>query len=275
LACHLQWYLQETAATFVHGLSQALQKRALPRALLTDNGSPMLAAEVSGGLHVLGIVHETTLPYSPYQNAKQENFWATLEARLMAMLEGCTELTLERLNEATQAWVELEYNRARHSELGCAPRQRYDDGTDVGRASPGSDALRRAFRAEVIRTQRRSDGTFSLEGQRFEVPSRYRHLERLTLRYARWDLRAVDLIDAGTGARVCALYPLDKTAHASGQRRALTPLAGVPGPTATHPPTDTMAPLLRKLIADYAATGMPPAYVPMPTTVHPEDSPHE
>jgi hypothetical protein len=31
-------------------------------------------------------VHETTLPYSPYQNAKQEAFWTPVEARLLAML---------------------------------------------------------------------------------------------------------------------------------------------------------------------------------------------
>lgn len=267
VACHLQWYLEETAETFVHGLSQALQKRALPRALMTDNGGPMTAAEVRAGLHTLGIVHETTLPYSPYQNAKQERFWATVETRLMAMLEGCSQLTLEVLNQATQAWVEIEYNRARHSELGCAPWERYRDGTDVGRDSPGSEALRHAFRAEVSRRQRRSDGTFTLDGQRFEVPSRYHHLELLTLRYARWDLSAVDLIDPRTGARVCALYPLDKTAHADGQRRARAPLVGTRQPTPATPPSDPMAPLLRKLMADYAATGLPPAYLPM----HPQD----
>ena len=33
LCCHLQWYLSETAEDLVHGLSQALQKRGLPRAL--------------------------------------------------------------------------------------------------------------------------------------------------------------------------------------------------------------------------------------------------
>jgi putative transposase len=38
LCCHLQWYLDEAEA-LVHGLSQAFQKRGLPRALLTDNGS--------------------------------------------------------------------------------------------------------------------------------------------------------------------------------------------------------------------------------------------
>ena len=66
LICHLQWYLYETTETLVHGFCQALQKRALPRALMTDNGSAMLAEEFGSGLHALGILHETTLPYSPY-----------------------------------------------------------------------------------------------------------------------------------------------------------------------------------------------------------------
>ena len=60
LACHLQWYLAETAEVIAHGLSQAFQKRGLPRAALSDNGSAMLAAEVQQGLERLGIVHETT-----------------------------------------------------------------------------------------------------------------------------------------------------------------------------------------------------------------------
>ena len=67
LGCHVQWYLSETAEDLVHGLSQAIQKRGLPRALLTDNGSAMVAEEVTEGLLRLGIVHERTLPYSPYQ----------------------------------------------------------------------------------------------------------------------------------------------------------------------------------------------------------------
>jgi putative transposase len=260
VACHLQWYLDETAETLVHGLAQAIQKRALPRALLTDNGAAMLAAEVRQGLETLGVVHETTLPYSPYQNAKQEVFWAQVEGRLLAMLEGDAELTLERLNAATQAWVELEYHRTVHRELGGAPLERYLAGPDVGRSSPSSEELRRAFRAEVDRTQRRSDGTVSLEGQRFEVPARYRHLIRLRVRYARWDLSAVDLVDPHTHVILCALYPLDKAANADGQRRRLTP----PTPARRESPStaSTIAPLLRKLMAEYAATGLPPAYLP-------------
>jgi putative transposase len=136
LGCHLQWYLGESAEALVHGLSQAVQKRGLPRALLTDNGSAMLATETTKGLARLSIVHRTTLPYTPEQNAKQEVFWAQVEGRLMAMLEGETELTLELLNRATSAWLELEYNRKEHSEIGCTPLARFLEGPSVSRPSP-------------------------------------------------------------------------------------------------------------------------------------------
>ncbi len=258
LACHVQWYLDEAAESLVHGLSQALQRRGLPRALMTDNGAAMMAEEFAAGLHSLGIVHNTTLPYSAYQNAKQESFWGRIEGRLLAMLEGVAELTLELLNNATAAWVEQEYQRSLHSEIGSSPLDRYLAGPDVGRPCPDSDTLRAAFRQEVTRTQRRSDGTLSIQGQRFEVPSRYRHLQRLRLRYARWDLRRVDLIDARRGNILCPLYPLDKSANASGERRALEPISQDP----IEPAASGIAPLLRKLMAEYAATGLPPAYLP-------------
>lgn len=66
LCVHAQWYLAETAENLIHGLSQALQKHHLPRAILSDNGSAMIAAETVQGLERLGIVHNTTLPHSPY-----------------------------------------------------------------------------------------------------------------------------------------------------------------------------------------------------------------
>lgn len=257
LCCHLQWYLSEGAEELCHGLGQALLKRALPRALLTDNGSAMLAAETTQGLARLGIVHETTLPYSPHQNGKQENFWTQIEGRLLPMLEGVADLSLRALNEATQAWVEMEYNRKEHSELGQSPVTAYQQGPDIGRPAPAAEAVALAFTAEVRRTQRRSDGTLSLAGVRFEVPSRFGHLERLHLRAAAWDLSQVHLVDPKTGVVLARLFPLDKQRNAGGRRAArLTPL-----PTAPIAPAG-LAPLLEKLIAQYAATGLPPAYLP-------------
>jgi putative transposase len=262
LCCHVQWYLSETASDLVHGLSQAIQKRGLPRALLTDNGSAMVAEEVTEGLVRLGIVHERTLPYSPYQNGKQEAFWGTLEARLMKMLDGVAELTLDFLNQATQAWVEIEYNRTVHRETGCSPVERFARAPDVLRTSPASESLRDAFRLQTKRRQRHSDGTISLEGKRFEVPVRYRHFREVSIRYARWDLARVDLVDDRSGTILAPIYPLNKTANADGRRAVIEP-GGTDAPQPDQRRTASeLAPLLNRILQDYSATGMPPAYLP-------------
>ncbi len=73
----------------------------------------MTATEISEALARLGVLHQTTLPYSPYVNGKQETFWGQIEGRLMAMLEGVDDLTLAKLDEATQAW-------AAHCSSDCA-----------------------------------------------------------------------------------------------------------------------------------------------------------
>ena len=274
LACHVQWYLAETAEQLVHGLAQAFQKRALPRALMSDNGAAMSAGEFTQGLARLGIVHQPTLPHSPYQNAKQEVFWAQVEGRLVAMLEGVADLTLAALNDATQAWVEMEYQRTVHSETRQTPLERCTTGPDVGRASPSSNALRLAFTTEEHRTQRKSDGTVSLAGQRFEIPARYRLLSRIAVRYASWDLTHVHLVDERTGTVLARLYPLDKTQNADGRRRTLAP--GLLDPaTLAAPPSSGIAPLLRQLMTDYAATGLPPAYLPQPEAAPPDPNPKE
>jgi putative transposase len=224
----------------------------------------MVADEVTEGLLRLGIVHERTLPYSPYQNGKQEAFWGTLEGRLMKMLDGVAELTLEFLNRATQAWMDIEYNRAVHRETSCSPVERFAHAPEVLRASPSSESLRDAFRLESRRTQRQSDGTISLEGVRFEIPGRYRHFREVAVRYARWDLGRVDLVDQHSGTILAPIYPLDKSANADGRRAVFEP-GGTDVPAGDNPRKDgTLPPLLKRILEEYSATGMPPAYLPKP-----------
>jgi putative transposase len=210
----------------------------------------------------LGILHETTLPFSAYQDGKQECFWAQLEGRLLEMLGRAPELTLEFLNQATQAWVEIEYNRRAHREIGCAPATRFADAPDVLRPSPSSDALRLAFRQDVQRRVRHSDGTISLDGVRFEIPSRYRHFRDVVVRYPRWDLSLVDLVDPREATLLARLFPLDRAANADGRRAPLEPrLEPVSAGEPAQSPAE-LPPLLRQILAEYSATGLPPAYLP-------------
>jgi transposase InsO family protein len=262
VGCHLQWYPidGESAEATTHGFAQAFQKRRLPAAMLSDGGPGFVAEETEEGLRRLGIVHHQILPGSPEQNGKMEVFWAQVEGRLMAMLEGEEHLTLELLNRATLAWLECEYNQKQHSEIGTTPSERFVHGPSVLRPCPSSDELRVAFRRRELRTQRRSDGTLTVGGVRYEIPSRYRALQRPEVRWARWDLSSVDLCDPRTGTVLTTLFPLDRQRNADGKRRVLDPEPDL----LPAPPPRGVAPLLRELMQQYAATGLPPAYVPFP-----------
>jgi hypothetical protein len=142
--------------------------------------------------------------------------------------------------------------------------ERFLNGPQAGRPSPSSEELRLAFRREVTRTQRRSDGTITIEGVRFELPGRFGHLRRVTVRYATWNLRCVHLVDPRTDKLLAPISPLDKARNADGKRRIVTsPLIGTTPAPLTPQPTQ-LPPLLRKLLAQYAATGIPPAYLPKP-----------
>ena len=95
------------------------------------------------------------------------------------------------------------------------------------------------------------------------MPNQYRHLARLDVRYAAWDLTEVHLVDERLGQVLCRLFPQDKARNASGLRRSLDP-ASTDAQIAfedSPPPATGMAPLLADLIESQRASGLPPAYL--------------
>ncbi len=135
----------------------------------------MLAEETTQGLARLDIEHKTTLPYSPYQNGKQEVFWAQLEGRLIELLRKEKDLKLSYLNQAVQAWVEQDYHRRVNREINTTPLERLLNDKSVARNIPETEKLRLAFTRRVTRKPRRSDATVVVEGIRYEVPPRFSH----------------------------------------------------------------------------------------------------
>ncbi|MBT3786242.1 transposase family protein [bacterium] len=266
LVCHLQWYWDETAQNLIHAFMQAFLKCGLPRTLMSDNGAAMTASETSAGLRRLGIIHETTLPYSPYQNGKQEVLFAQVEGRLMAMLENVEVVDLSFLNTTTQAWLEMEYQQKVHSKIECAPKHRFMNAKNVSRESPGMQELEKLFTVQETRRLRKSDGTIQLVGKRFEIPRRFHHLENIHVRYASWNLADVWISDPQEGTILARLFPVDLEKNAEGIRRTIKPLekgSSLSTSDQQKPGKEKkMAPLLEKLIEDFAATGRPPAFLP-------------
>lgn len=263
-ACHVQWYETENAENLVHGLTQALLKHGRPRSLLSDNGAAEIAAEVTAGLPRLGIHHDKTLPRCPNQNAKQESFWCTVEGRLLAMIESLEAVTLAQLNDYTSAWAEMEYNRSVHSEIDTRPLDRFLHGKNVLRPSPTVDECRDSFRRQETRRQRFSDGTISLRRTRFEIPSRFRHLRQIVARFAKWDLGFVHLVDEATDSTLAAIHAIDKAKNADRARRRFDDITPSDSTEAPSNASNELPALMKRLMSDYSALGLPPAYLPSP-----------
>ena len=121
--------------------------------------------------------------------------------------------------------------------------------------------MRLAFSARVNRRQRKSDGTITLSGVRFEIPNHLRTLDNVTIRYQHWNLSSATVVDNRTGAELATIRPIDKQKNADGMRRPLWD-AGAANYPEEIKQSEQVAPLLQQMLADYSATGLPPAYLP-------------
>jgi hypothetical protein len=90
------------------------------------------------------------------------------------------------------------------------------------------------------------------------VPYAYRHLERVRVASARWDLSFTHLVDPKCGQTLVRIFPVNKSRNASGERRRVDPVA--PSQEQNHP-SGNLPPYLKQLLEEYAASGLPPAYL--------------
>ena len=264
LAVHLQWYLSQDTEDLVHAFGQGLMKCGIPRALMSDNGAAMTSTEFTRGLERLGILHQRTLPYHPAQNGKQERFWKTMEGRLMALLSSRKDLDLPFLNKATQAWVEKDYNLRLQSEIGMTPREAYLSHRDAGREPPTSRMLRQSFTRDEMRSVRRSTGTITISRVIFEIPSVYRHLERVRVRYQIWDLTRAWLVDPHDDLVLCRLYPEDRAENADGIRAVTKTTAEMQSDALASSAKEELPEMMKRLMKDYETDTPYPGYLSSP-----------
>ena len=108
------------------------------------------------------------------------------------------------------------------------------------------------------------------------MPAPWRHLRELHLRVARWNLASVELVDARSAERLCTLYPLDKRANASALRRRTVPGGndggGNDGGAIADGGEHEPAPLLKRILHDQDATGLPPLWLPHTESPHPHEN---
>ena len=185
-----EFFFDEALPRMERVLKVALLRRGLPRAIYVDNGQVYSSIQFGAALATLGIRRFQTAPYSPEGKGKQERFFETLRLQFLPEVEASGLTTLTALNESFWAWLERVYHQHVHSETHQTPLARFAAGLDQVRPVD-PETLRRAFLWREKRTVRK-DGTLSLQGNRYQVPSNLvgRTLE---LRFDPFDLAEMEL----------------------------------------------------------------------------------
>ena len=147
---------------------EALRRHGVPRRVYYDNGGVYRSHHMRQVVGHLGI-HKLvfTQPYRPQGHGKIEAFNRLCTSAFIAEVKASAITTLEELNAAFQAWVDLEYNQRVHGETNEAPLPRWRAGAHAIRHVDEAK-LRAAFQWS---TERKADraGILSLDNTRFQV----------------------------------------------------------------------------------------------------------
>lgn len=170
---------------------RALQKYGVPRRVYYDNGQVYRSHHMRQIVATLG-VHRLifTQRYRPMGHGKIEAFNRFCRAAFLAEIKASTIRTLDELNEAFVAWIDVEYNTKTHSETGEPPRDRWRAGIERVRYAD-DEVLRQAFLWKETRSADKT-GLFSLFGVRYQVSAALVR-QRFEVRYDPERLEEVEL----------------------------------------------------------------------------------
>ena len=148
--------------------------------------------------------------------------------------------TLDELNEAFVAWMDLDYNQRVHGETGQTPDERWRAGLDAIRYAD-DDRLHAAFRWKERRTPDKS-GVLSLFGTKYQVGSELRR-KHVDVFYDPRNLSEIDVHRHG-GDFVERIRPFEVSEHR--RPRAATPEAAPASSDTTTPTADFLGHLVDK-----------------------------
>jgi len=204
---HAQFFFEAKLPNLEHCLRKAIQKMGLPKKIYVDNGKIYSAKQLANICAHLGIRLMFARPYSPQGKGKIERFFGYVRSSFMPELSASNILTLSQLNEAFQAWLELEYQHRQHSGIKAKPMDVFLSYRDKLRY-PGEEELKDAFLYRETRKVHK-DCTFQLMGNYYEVmPALVK--QQIEIRFDLDDLEVVKVYLAGDffqQARILRLSP--------------------------------------------------------------------
>jgi putative transposase len=173
-----RYYLRQNLDILIDSLLRAWSVHGASAELYLDNAKVYHAHALKAACFALNIrlIHRGV--GDPAPGGLIERFFGTTQTQFEAEVRAGDILTLEKLNHALAAWLEMSYHQRTHSETGQPPRERYQQGRRFLRHVNVQEVLKYFLR----RAHRKVHSDFSdvqLDGLFFQVDPRLRgdHVE--------------------------------------------------------------------------------------------------
>lgn len=152
-----RYYYRENLEVLIDSLLRAWANHGASRELYIDNAQVYRSNALKAACAALSIKLLHRAVRDPPGGGVIERFIQTDQVQFESEVRGGEVLTLEKLNKAFVAWLEVSYHERVHSETGQSPRERY---TDAKKFTRHVD-LQRILKFFLTRVERRVDRTFS------------------------------------------------------------------------------------------------------------------
>jgi putative transposase len=123
-----RYYFDEKLPRMEDSFKNMILRWGVPEKTYLDNGSVYIAAQFAWILKELGIKKVHHPPYQAWCKGKVEAIMKTIKLDFQADAQLAGFSTLDELNSALWAWMDVVYDRRIHSTTGEAPHKRYLEG---------------------------------------------------------------------------------------------------------------------------------------------------
>lgn len=198
---YAKYYFDEQLPRLEDGFRQAVLRWGLPVKIYCDNGSVYVSKHFAFLVGELGVDKIHHLPYHAWAKGKIEKY-----NRLLDKFQECAAkaglITIDELNEALWAWIEVEYHSVIHSSTGETPNSRFKKSIEARPPRRVSD--NGTFNDLFLQRDTRvvdKYGCIHFHNNEYRVPD-VRTGTQLEVRYSPFDLKQVKIYVDGVFSTV-------------------------------------------------------------------------
>jgi hypothetical protein len=203
---HAEYFWDEKLPRMEKTFKTMVLRWGIPLKCYLDNGNVYIASHFAFILAQLRIKKIHHGPYKSWAKGKVEAVMKTIKRDFQAEAQRAGFKTLEELNSALWAWLDVEYNRRNHSSTGEPPAARFEKGLpDTHRRVKDLEWFENLFLLYVYRKVAKW-GTIKFEGNQYY--SKATAGSTIEIRYNPFDLREVWRFENGKKVETLGLKKL-------------------------------------------------------------------